>query len=64
VILYFYTPAFILRKNGHIIIRFCGCFSGAIPFMFWVAATGDFGIEAGTLFSIFWQFIFWAIGSV
>jgi protoheme IX farnesyltransferase len=31
-------------KNGHIIIRFCGCFSGAIPFMLgWVAATGDLG---------------------
>ncbi len=31
----------------------------------WVAATGDFGIEAGTLFLIqfFWQFPhFWAIG--
>jgi heme O synthase-like polyprenyltransferase len=28
-------------------------FSGAIPFMLgWVAATGDFGIEAGTLFLI------------
>ena len=31
----------------------------------WVAATGNFGIEAGTLFLIqfFWQFPhFWAIG--
>jgi protoheme IX farnesyltransferase len=28
-----------------------GAFPGAIPFMLgWVAATGDFGIEAGTLF--------------
>ena len=33
--------------------------------MGWVAATGDFGIEAGTLFMLqfFWQFPhFWAIG--
>jgi protoheme IX farnesyltransferase len=30
---------------------FVGAFPGAIPFMLgWVAATGDFGIEAGTLF--------------
>ena len=43
-----------------------GAFPGAIPFMLgWVAATGNFGIEAGTLFMIqfFWQFPhFWAIG--
>ena len=45
---------------------FVGAFPGAIPFMLgWVAATGQFGIEAGTLFIIqfFWQFPhFWAIG--
>lgn len=45
---------------------FVGAFPGAIPFMLgWVAATGSFGIEAGTLFLIqfFWQFPhFWAIG--
>ncbi len=45
---------------------FVGAFPGAIPFMLgWVAATNDFGIEAGTLFIIqfFWQFPhFWAIG--
>ncbi|RZJ35801.1 MAG: protoheme IX farnesyltransferase [Flavobacterium sp.] len=45
---------------------FVGAFPGAIPFMLgWVAATGEFGIEAGTLFLIqfFWQFPhFWAIG--
>lgn len=45
---------------------FVGAFPGAIPFMLgWVAATGSFGIEAGTLFIIqfFWQFPhFWAIG--
>ena len=38
---------------------FVGAFPGAIPFMLgWVAATGHFGIEAGTLFIIqfFWQF--------
>jgi protoheme IX farnesyltransferase len=43
-----------------------GAFPGAIPFMLgWVAATNNFGIEAGTLFLIqfFWQFPhFWAIG--
>lgn len=45
---------------------FIGAFPGAIPFMLgWVAATDEFGIEAGTLFLIqfFWQFPhFWAIG--
>lgn len=45
---------------------FVGAFPGAIPFMLgWVAATNQFGIEAGTLFLIqfFWQFPhFWAIG--
>ncbi|VXB16234.1 Protoheme IX farnesyltransferase [Flavobacterium sp. 9AF] len=45
---------------------FVGAFPGAIPYMLgWVAATGHFGIEAGTLFIIqfFWQFPhFWAIG--
>lgn len=45
---------------------FVGAFPGAIPFMLgWVAATGYFGIEAGTLFMIqfFWQFPhFWSIG--
>ncbi len=45
---------------------FVGAFPGAIPFMLgWVAATGNFGIEAGTLFLVqfFWQFPhFWAIG--
>ncbi len=45
---------------------FVGAFPGAIPYMLgWVAATGNFGIEAGTLFIIqfFWQFPhFWAIG--
>ncbi|APG60388.1 heme o synthase [Christiangramia salexigens] len=45
---------------------FVGAIPGAIPFMLgWVAATGSFSIEPGTLFMIqfFWQFPhFWAIG--
>ena len=45
---------------------FVGAFPGAIPYMLgWVAATGHFGIEAGSLFMIqfFWHFPhFWAIG--
>ncbi len=45
---------------------FVGAIPGAIPFMLgWVAATGEFGIEPGTLFMVqfFWQFPhFWAIG--
>ncbi|MEN9909017.1 MAG: hypothetical protein RLZZ540_2166 [Bacteroidota bacterium] len=57
-----YTPLKILTSLS----VFVGAFPGAIPFMLgWVAATGDFGIEAGTLFLIqfFWQFPhFWAIG--
>lgn len=57
-----YTPL----KTVTPLAVFVGAFPGAIPFMLgWVAATGDFGIEAGTLFIIqfFWQFPhFWAIG--
>mgnify|MGYP006050096683 FL=1 len=57
-----YTP---LKTNTPLSV-FVGAFPGAIPFMLgWVAATGHFGIEAGTLFIIqfFWQFPhFWAIG--
>jgi protoheme IX farnesyltransferase len=53
-------------KNMTPLSVFVGAFPGAIPFMLgWVAATGNFGIEAGTLFLIqfFWQFPhFWAIG--
>ena len=45
-----------------------GAFPGAIPFLLgWVAVTGDFGIESGTLFAIqfLWQFPhFWAIAWV
>ena len=45
---------------------FIGAFPGAIPFMLgWVAASGEFSIEPGTLFMVqfFWQFPhFWALG--
>ena len=57
-----YTPL----KTKTPLAVFVGAIPGAIPFMLgWVAATGDFGIEPGTLFMIqfFWQFPhFWAIG--
>lgn len=57
-----YTPL----KTKTPLSVFVGAFPGAIPFMLgWVAATGHFGIEPGTLFMIqfFWQFPhFWAIG--
>lgn len=57
-----YTPL----KTKTPLSVFVGAFPGAIPFMLgWVAATGNFGIEAGTLFLIqfFWQFPhFWSIG--
>ncbi|WP_031426369.1 heme o synthase [Leeuwenhoekiella sp. MAR_2009_132] len=57
-----YTPL----KTRTPLSVFVGAFPGAIPFMLgWVAATNDFGIEAGTLFMLqfFWQFPhFWAIG--
>ncbi len=57
-----YTPL----KTKTPLSVFAGAFPGAIPFMLgWVAATNDFGIEAGTLFMIqfFWQFPhFWALG--
>ncbi len=57
-----YTPL----KTKTPLSVFVGAFPGAIPFMLgWVAATGNFGIEPGTLFMVqfFWQFPhFWAIG--
>ena len=56
-----YTPL----KTKTSLSVFVGAFPGAIPFMLgWVAATGSFGIESGTLFMIqfFWQFPhFWAL---
>ncbi|MCM8568799.1 heme o synthase [Gramella jeungdoensis] len=57
-----YTPL----KTKTPLSVFVGAFPGAIPFMLgWVAATGRFSIEPGTLFMVqfFWQFPhFWAIG--
>jgi protoheme IX farnesyltransferase len=57
-----YTPL----KTKTPLAVFVGAFPGAIPFMLgWVAATGNFGIEAGMRFAVqfFWQFPhFWAIG--
>lgn len=57
-----YTPL----KTKTPLSVFVGAFPGAIPFMLgWVAATGKFSIEPGTLFMMqfFWQFPhFWAIG--
>lgn len=57
-----YTPL----KTKTPLSVFVGAFPGAIPFMLgWVAASGTFGIEPGTLFMVqfFWQFPhFWAIG--
>lgn len=57
-----YTPL----KTKTPLSVFVGAIPGAIPFMLgWVAATGEFSIEPGTLFMIqfFWQFPhFWALG--
>ncbi len=64
--IFMYTSLYTPLKGVTPLSVFVGAFPGAIPFMLgWVAATGDFGIEAGTLFLIqfFWQFPhFWAIG--
>ena len=64
--IFLYTSAYTPLKTITSLSVFVGAFPGAIPFMLgWVAATGNFGIEAGTLFLIqfFWQFPhFWAIG--
>lgn len=61
-----YTSIYTPLKTVTPLSVFVGAIPGAIPFMLgWVAATGNFGIEAGTLFLIqfFWQFPhFWAIG--
>ena len=57
-----YTPL----KTKTPLSVFVGAFPGAIPFMLgWVATSGSFGIEPGTLFMVqfFWQFPhFWALG--
>lgn len=64
--IFLYTSIYTPLKTKTPLAVFVGAFPGAIPFMLgWVAATNNFGIEAGTLFMIqfFWQFPhFWAIG--
>ncbi len=64
--IFLYTSIYTPLKTQTPLSVFVGAIPGAIPFMLgWVAATGHFGIEAGTLFLIqfFWQFPhFWAIG--
>ena len=64
--IFLYTSAYTPLKTKSPLAVFVGAIPGAIPFMLgWVAATNQFGIEAGILFMIqfFWQFPhFWAIG--
>jgi len=64
--IFLYTSAYTPLKSVTPLSVFVGAIPGAIPFMLgWVAATGTFSIEPGTLFLIqfFWQFPhFWAIG--
>ncbi|MDZ4146900.1 MAG: heme o synthase [Flavobacteriaceae bacterium] len=64
--IFLYTSIYTPLKTITPLAVFAGALPGAIPFMLgWVAATGKFGIEPGTLFMIqfFWQFPhFWAIG--
>ena len=66
--IFLYTSVYTPLKTRTPLSVFVGAFPGAIPLMLgWVAATNDFGIEAGVLFMIqfFWQFPhFWAIGWV
>ena len=66
VSIFLYVSVYTPLKTRTPLSVFVGAFPGAIPFMLgWVAATGDFSIEAGTLFMVqfFWQFPhFWAIG--
>jgi len=63
--IFLYTSAYTPLKPVTPLSVFVGAIPGAIPFMLgWVAATNQFGIEAGILFMIqfFWQFPhFWAI---
>ena len=65
VCIFMYVSLYTPLKTKTPLSVFVGAFPGAIPFMLgWVAATGNFGIEPGTLFMIqfFWQFPhFWAI---
>ncbi len=64
--IFLYTSVYTPLKPVTPLSVFVGAIPGAIPFMLgWVAATDQFGIEAGMLFMIqfFWQFPhFWAIG--
>jgi protoheme IX farnesyltransferase len=64
--IFIYTCLYTPLKTITPLSVFVGAFPGAIPFMLgWVAATNNFGIEAGALFTIqfFWQFPhFWALG--
>ena len=64
--IFLYTSIYTPLKSVTPLAVFVGAIPGAIPFMLgWVAATNQFGIEAGFLFLIqfFWQFPhFWAIG--
>ncbi len=64
--IFLYTSVYTPLKAITPLTVFVGAIPGAIPFMLgWVAATNNFGIEAGFLFMIqfFWQFPhFWAIG--
>lgn len=66
VSIFLYVSIYTPLKTKTPLSVFVGAFPGAIPFMMgWIAATNDFGIEAGTLFMIqfFWQFPhFWALG--
>ena len=64
--IFLYVSVYTPLKTRTPLSVFVGAFPGAIPFMLgWVAASGSFSIEPGTLFMIqfFWQFPhFWAIG--
>lgn len=64
--IFLYTSVYTPLKPVTPLAVFVGAIPGAIPFMLgWVAATDQFGIEAGFLFMIqfFWQFPhFWSIG--
>ncbi|MFT4698135.1 MAG: protoheme IX farnesyltransferase [Flavobacteriaceae bacterium] len=66
ICIFMYVSLYTPLKTRTPLSVFVGAFPGAIPFMLgWVAATGEFGIESGTLFMIqfFWQFPhFWALG--
>ena len=65
VSIFLYTSVYTPLKQKTPLSVFAGAIPGAIPFMLgWVAFTGKFDIESGTLFLIqfFWQFPhFWAI---